>query len=207
MRKTVRLSYVVVLLSLLFSASGCTFLIGGTSAFVPIPDDVRLQEIPEILGCSAEFVLRSCNESYERVCGWFCWDEDEEEWDYCCWTAWAHTDCWGDIVIQLTVRDPSDDLNQSKSPRVRVLDPRPVAGAWDTCLFDVTQTDIPITSTDIAQGGPVKTVTVRLRNVHVRFTRDCRTFVAELPLRVLFNVDGQELLSANECSVRVEYDR
>lgn len=195
---------------LLLILTSCSYFIGDTSELVPSPGNVEVLSPPEITSCEATYIRRDCDDEYETICGYFCrrWDYALGcwRWYYCCYRSWKHTDCWGDISIRLTVNDPSDDLDARKSPRVRVFDSEPTPGS-NTCLINVSQTDIPITSTDVTGSGPIKTVTVRLRNVNVRFTSTCSKFAATLPLRIVFEDCGEEMASLNECRATVEFSK
>jgi hypothetical protein len=198
-----------LILSGLLFLSSCYYFVGKSTDVVPLPDDVGIQASPEILGCKATFVVRSCEERFERVCGFACWDDEEEEWRYCCRDVWQYTECIGDIVVRMTVKDPSGDLDSAKSPRVRVMDSQPVAspGEWDSCLLSILQTDIPISPYDVSGSDALKTVLVRIRDVPLRFAGNCRTFRATLPVTILFEDDGQVLWSQNTCEAVLEYGR
>jgi hypothetical protein len=196
----------LVLVGLLFLSS-CSYFVGTPPDLVPLPDEVGIEALPEILSCTATFAPRSCDDHFERICGFYCWDHDEEEWRYCCRDVWQYTECVGDIVIRMTVDDPSGDLDPAKSPRVRVMDSQPVPGAdeWGFCQLNLLQTDIPVSSYDVAGTGVVKTVLVRIRDVPLRFTGSCHTFRAALPMTILFEDDGQALKSQNTCEAIIEY--
>jgi hypothetical protein len=196
----------LVLAGLLFLSS-CYYFVGNPADVVPLPEGVGVQASPEILNSAASFVVRSCEEHFQRICGFTCWDHGEEEWRYCCRDVWQYTECVGDIVVRLTVKDPSDDIDSAKSPRVRIMDSRPVAGAgeWGFCQLNILQTDIPISPYDVSGSDGMKTVLVRIRDVPLRFTGSCRTFRAALTMTILFEDDGQALRSQNTGEAIIEY--
>ena len=196
----------LILLGLVLLSS-CAYFVGQPIDLVPLPDTVGIQALPEVLSCSATFVLRTSEDHFERICGFNCWDRDEEEWRFCCRDVWQYTECLGDVVIRMTVNDPSDDLDSTKSPRVRVMDSLPVAGTDErgSCQLNVLQTDIPISPYDVSGSDAVKTVLVRIRDVALRFTARCHTFRAALPVMILFADDGQALRSQNTSEPIIEY--
>lgn len=198
-----------LVLSGLVLLSSCAYFVGKPTDLAPLPDTVGIQSLPEILSCSAMFVLRTSEDHFERICGFNCWDRDEEEWRFCCQDVWQYTECLGDVVIRLTVNDPSDDLDSAKSPHVRVLDSLPVSGTdeWGSCQLNVPQTDIPISPYDVSGSDAVKTVLVRTSNVPLRFTSGCHTFRAVLPVMIIFDDDGQALRSQNTSEPIIEYSR
>jgi hypothetical protein len=196
-----------LILSGLVLLSSCAYFVGQPIDLVPLPDTVGIQALPEILSCSATFVLRTSEDHFERICGFNCWDRDEEEWRFCCRDVWQYTECLGDVVVRMTVNDPSDDLDSTKSPRVRVMDSLPVAGADErgSCQINVLQTDIPISPYDVSGSDAGKTVLVRISDVALRFTARCHTFRAVLPVMILFDDDGQALRSQNTSEATIEY--
>jgi hypothetical protein len=198
-----------LVLSGLLLLSSCYYFVGEPADVIPLPDDVGIQASPEILSCTAEFVVRICEEHFERICGFTCWDHDEEEWRYCCRDVWQYTQCVGDIVVRMVIKDPSDDLDSAKFPRIRVMDSQAVAstGEWGFCQLNILQTDIPISPYDVSGSDALKTVLVRIRDVPLRFTGNCRTFRAALPMTILFEDDGQALRSQNTCEAIIEYER
>jgi hypothetical protein len=190
--------------------SSCAYFPGSMTDLVPIPSDVKVQEPPQITSCSASFILSRCEDEYETVCGYLCrrwdWWWDCWRWYYCCQRYWVRKHCSGDISIKLTVNDPSNDLDMEKNPRVRVFDAEPMPGsAPNTCLLNIGQTDVAISSTDITESGPTKTVTVRIRNVQLTFTSQCERYASSLPLRIVFQDCGKEMASINECRASVEF--
>jgi len=199
------------LAALLPLLGGCFLFVGDTADLIPMPEGVTVLQPPQITSCDATFIRRDCDDFYETVCGYFCrrrwWNFGlgiwEWRWGYCCYKFWRYTDCWGDISIKLSVHDPSDDLDLDKAPRVRVFDSEPAPGSGH-CLLNVSRTDLPIASTDITGSGVDKTVTVTVRNVKVRFTSDCQTFAASLPLRIVFEDCGEEMASLNECRATIQ---
>jgi len=215
MRRSVLLGLLaasVLLLAVLLTS--CTLFVGNPSGLVPLPPDVGTLSPPRILSCDATVLTKSCEDLYERVCGWFYWtvpwvQTPAAGWSYGCRNAWRETACWCDILLRLTVSDPSDDLDPRKSPRVRVLDSEPAPGGtgWGECLLDIARTDVAIEATDVTGGGTTKTVTVRLRDVRVRFTATCRMFSAILRLAVAFQDGDEELTSENLCETIVEVVR
>ena len=215
MRKTISLAIATALsLSVALLLTSCFLFIGVPSDLLPLPDVVRILESPQIISCSATPILTTRENLYERVCGWYFWRETGVQtpstgWIYDCRDVWRGRDCRYDITIRLTVSDPSDDLDLSKLPRVRVFDSEPAPGAtgFRECLLDVARTDIVIESTDVQGSGATKTVTVRLRDVRTRFTTDCVTFSATLRFAIVFHADGEDLSSTNTCEAVVECDR
>jgi len=213
-RRTIVLAILAALsLSLALFLTSCFLFIGVPSDLLPLPDVVRILESPQILSCSATPIRTTCENLYERVCGWYFWRETGVQtpstgWIYDCRNVWRGMDCRFDITIRLTVSDPSDDLDQSKLPRVRVFDSEPASGgsAYRDCLLDVSRTDIVIESTDVEGSGATKTVSVRLRDVGARFTVDCVTFSARLRFAIVFQADGEDLSSTNTCEPVVECD-
>jgi len=205
---------VAALLSLALLLSSCYLFVGGPADLVPLPDVVRVLDLPQILSCTATPIRTICEDLYERVCGWYFWTEPGVQtpatgWIYACPDVWRGTECRYDITIRLTVSDPADDLDPSKSPRLRVFDSEPAPGGstFRTCLLDVPRADIVIESTDVHGSGSTKTVSVRLRDVRARFTGGCGTFSATLRFAVVFEADGGELSSANTCEAIVECRR
>lgn len=215
MRKTVLLAILAASLSCLaLLLSSCYLFVGSPADLVPLPDVVRILDLPRILSCSATPIRTTCENLYERVCGWYFWTEPGVQtpatgWIYSCPDVWRGTDCRFDITIRLTVSDPADDLDPSKSPRVRVFDSEPAPGGptFRNCLLDVPRTDIVIESTDVEGRGSTKTVSVRLRDVRARFTGSCGTFSATLRFALVFEADGEELSSTNTCEAVVECTR
>lgn len=201
-----RLGCLAGLVVLVLATGGCFYFVGDTSRVAPRPADVRIQRPPTINSCEAEFIVTNQRDHYEQVCGW-CWNPCCRPcpggccgcYYWCCRTVWRWKDVTGDIVLRLTVSDPSDDLDLAKSPRVRVLDSRPAEGADQGCLLPLRSTDIVLVATDITGEGAVKTVQVRLRGVGLRFTGDCPAFAARIPLRIVFIDCGREMLSTNGC--------
>lgn len=215
MRKTVLLAGLAALMmGLALLLTSCFLFVGVPADLLPLPDVVRILESPQILSCGATLVRTTCENLYERVCGWYFWRETGVQtpstgWIYDCRDVWRATECRYDITIRLTVSDPSDDLDLSKSPRVRVFDSEPAPGgsAYRNCFLDVARTDLVIESTDITESGGTKTVRVRLRDVSARFTTDCVTFSGTLRFAIVFQADGEDLLSTNTCEAIVECDR
>jgi hypothetical protein len=197
------------ILLVFFSLSSCTYFPGETADLVAPPVHVGIQELPEITGCTAAFALGSCEAYFERVCGPFCWDEGDDEWRYCCRDVWRYTECVGDVVVSMTVRDPSGDLDSAKSPRVRILDSQPVPGdgVWGACQLTVLQTDVPISPFDVTGSGEERAVVVRIRNVPLRFTGECHTFRAMLLVTILFEDGDRALTSQNTATAMIEYSR
>ena len=214
MRRTVLLAILAALLSCLaLLLTSCFLFIGVPADLLPLPDAVRTLDSPRILSCSATPIRTTCENLYERVCGWYFWTEPGVQtpstgWIYDCRDVWRGTNCYYDITIRLTVSDPSDDLDPSKSPRVRVYDSEPApGGGYRDCLLDVSRTDIAVESTDVEGSGTTRTVSVRLRDVRARFTVDCATFSATLRFAIVFQADGEDLSSTNTCETVVECDR
>jgi len=194
--------------------SSCFLFVGSPADLVPLPDEVRVLELPQIVTCTTTALRTRCENLYERACGWYFWTEPGVQtpatgWVYACPNVWRGTDCWYDIKIGLTVRDPSDDLDPSKSPRVRVFDSEPASGgsAIGDCFLDVPRTDIVIEATDVSGTGSTKTVSVRLRDVLARFSANCRSFSARLRFAIVFEADGEDLSSSSTCEVLVECHR
>lgn len=189
----------------LMLAAGCSFLVGTNLDLVPVPENVAVKGLPQILSCEARFVEVSSQNTYERVCGCNCWDA-EVGYYWCCRTVWRHTDFTGEIVLRLVVEDPSNDLAPGHSPRVRVMDALPVStrSGEVLCPLAIVQTDIPIMVTNVVADGTRKTVTVRIRGISLRFTPSCRLRGAVLPMRVLFSDGGQQWMSANQQQAVVE---
>lgn len=219
MRRTVLPALLVVLLvalllSLTLLLSSCYLFIGSPPDLVPLPETVVVLDLPQILACSVTPIRTACEDFYERACGWYFWTEPEVQtpstgWIYTCRDVWRGVDCLYDITIRLTVLDPSDDLDPSKSPRIRVFDSDPALSdlAYLNCFLDIPQTDIAIQSADVEGGGSTKIVTVRLRDVKSRFTHSCRTFSATLRFAIVFEADGKDLSSARSREVVVECNR
>ncbi|TFH06724.1 MAG: hypothetical protein E4H08_10575 [Candidatus Atribacteria bacterium] len=205
---------VALLLSLTLLLSSCYLFIGSPPDLVPLPNTVAVLDLPQILNCSATPVRTACEDLYERICGWYFWTESEVQtpstgWIYTCRDVWHGVDCLYDITIRLTISDPSDDLDPSKSPRIRVFDsdPAPSGLAFGNCYLDIPQTDIVIQSTDVEGSGSIKTVSVRLNDVRARFTDSCRTLSATLRFAIVFEADGEDLSSTNSCEAVVECNR
>jgi hypothetical protein len=214
-RKTVLLVVLVAgLASLALLLSSCYLFVGGPADLVPLPNVIGVLDLPRIISCSATPILITCENLYERVCGWYFWTEPGVQtpatgWIYACPDVWRGTECRYDVTIRLTVSDPADDLNPGKSPRVRVFDSESAPGdpTFRECLLDVPRTDIAIESTDVEGSGSTKIVSVRLRNVGARFTSSCSTFSATLRFALVFEADGEELSSTNTCEAVVECHR
>ena len=196
--------------SLALLLTSCYLFVGTPSSIVPQPGTVTVLEPPAIVSCSATPIRTSCQDIFERVCGWTYVDEPivqtpDAGWIYTCWNAWRGTLCWFDISIQLVVEDPSNDLREAMSPRVRVFDAQAISPITaQHCLLDVSRTDIPIYATDVTGSGPIKTVTVRLRNIQARFVGACRIYAARLRFAIVLTADGRELTSTNTCTATVE---
>jgi len=190
--------------------SSCYLFIGTPTSIAPQPEVVTILEPPTILSCAAQPIRTGCEDIFERICGWHFVTEPivqtpDAGWVYTCWNAWRGTRCLFDLSIQLIVEDPSGDLRAALSPRVRLFDVRPLSAATSQhCLLNVTQTDIPIFSTDVQGSGKLKTVTVRLRNIEARFVGDCRVFGARFRVAIVIDADGREIISANTCEASVE---
>jgi hypothetical protein len=214
-RRTVLPAILVAgLSSIALLLSSCYLFVGGPADLMPLPDVVEVLDLPQILSCSASPIRTTCENLYERVCGWYFWTAPGVQtpatgWIYDCRDVWRGTACLYDITIRLTVSDPSDDLDPSKSPRVRVFDSEPAPGGstFRDCLLDVPRTDIVILSTDVAGSGSTKTVSVRLRDVRARFAANCGTFSASLRFAIVFEADGEELSSTNTREAVVECNR
>jgi len=212
-KKTLIALTAALVMGLALSLTSCFLFVGIPTDLVPLPDLVRTLESPQILSCSATSIRTSCQDFYERVCGWYFWRETGVQtpstgWIYDCRDLWRGTDCIYDIAIRLTVSDPSDDLDPRKSARVRVFDSEPVPeGSSRTCLLDVPLTDILIDSLDVVSSGSTKTVSVRLRDIRARFSNDCARFSARLRLAVVFEADGEDHSSTNTCEALVTCDR
>jgi len=208
-RRAVRMMALAVGLALLLpTLTSCWLLVGTTADLVPVPDGVAVLQPPQITSCDATFIRSSCTPHYERVCHyvrywqwWWGW-----QWRWSCYNVWKYTDCWGDISLRIAVNDPSDDLHASKSPRVRVFDSEPLS-ATGGCTLAVARQDIPITVTDVTGAGPMKTVTVRVRGISMRFTSQCLSVGAMIPVRIVFNDGGEEMASVNELRASVRVDR
>jgi len=215
MRKVILLTSAAALaLALALLLTSCFLFIGVPTDLLPLPDIVRILESPQILSCSATPIRTTCDDLYERVCGWYFWREAGVQtpstgWIYDCRDMWRVTECRYDITIRLTVLDPSDDLDPSKSPRVRIFDSEPAPGGsiYRDCLLDIPRTDVVIESTDVQGSGATKTVTVRLKDVRARFTTDCATFSATLRFAIVFQADSEDMFSTNTCETVVECDR
>ncbi|UCF10265.1 MAG: hypothetical protein JSW65_00860 [Candidatus Bipolaricaulota bacterium] len=194
--------------------TSCTLLVGNLSGLVPDAATVRLLAPPEILSGSATAHRTSYEHEYRRECGWFYWIEPWVQtpstgWVYGCRDVWYATVCRHDIVFRFTVEDPSDDLGAGGSARLRVHDSEPASGnaEWGKCFLDVPRTDLLVEPADVMGGGTTKTVTVRLRDVLVRFTSSCRSFSARLRCAIVLDGDNGEVSSANTFEVLVEFLR
>ena len=215
MQKTFLLAILVAaLLSLALLLSSCYLFVGGPADLVPLPDVVRVLDLPQILSCTATPIRTICEDLYERVCGWYFWTEPGVQtpstgWIYTCRDVWQGTESLFDITIRLTVSDPSNDLDPGKSPRIRMFDSEPTPDNYErtNCFLDISQTDIPIQQGDIEGSGSIKTVSVRLRDVSARFTTSCSLFSATLRFAVLFEADGKILSSTNTWESIVECTR
>jgi len=214
-RKTVALAFLATLLSSVsLLLSSCYLFVGGPDDLLPLPDVVGVLDLPKIISCSTTAMRTTCENLYERVCGWYYWTEPGVQtpatgWVYACPDVWRGTDCWYNIAVRLTVLDPSHDLDPSKSPRVRVFDSEPAPGGSTVgnCLLDVPRTDLVIESIAVVGRGSRRTVSVRLRNVRARFTVNCRSFSATLRFAIVFEADNEELSSSNTCEAIVECSR
>lgn|GEM_PF-1067219 len=220
MRGTVlKMLRMATLVSLSFSLAlllaSCYFFVGTPTELVPLPSTIVVQDPPQILSSTATMIDKTCEDRYERICGWYFWTEPAVQtpstgWIYTCRNVWRATDCLYDIAIHLVVYDPSGDLDSNKFARVRVFDSEPTSGGISgrqNCLLDVPQTDIVIQPSDVEGSGLTKTVSVRLKDVMARFTGTCGTFSATLRFAIVFDVDGEELSSANTREAVVEGDR
>ena len=213
--KMLRMATLVSLsLSLALLLASCYLFVGTPTELVPLPNTVVVQDPPQILSSTATMIHKTCEDRYERICGWYFWTEPGVQtpstgWIYTCRNVWRATDCLYDIAIRLLVYDPSGDLDSNKFARVRVFDSEPTSGgiSGQGCLLDVPQTDIVIQSSDVEGSGLTKTISVRLKDVIARFTDNCGTFSATLRFAIVFDVDGEELSSANTREAVVECDR
>jgi len=205
------LGVVVALLAGIVSLSGCTYYVGQMDQLVPLPDNVAVKQPPQITSCSATFQITSHHPVYRTACAWGWWPTPYfgcggcGYWRWRCWSVWDHTDFCGDLIVRLEVMDPSDDLDATHSPRVRVLGAEPASsgGPTTSCLLPVTSTEVPIGPGDIVGSGLNKSVTVRLTNVCGQFTPDCQELAAVIPLRVLFDDCGTNMASVNACRATV----
>jgi hypothetical protein len=213
--KMLRMATLVLLsFSLALLLASCYLFVGTPTELVPLPSTVVVQDPPQILSCTATMIDKTCEDRYERICGWYFWTEPAVQtpstgWIYTCRNVWHATDCLYDITIRLVVHDPSGDLDSNKFARVRVFDSEPTSRgiSGQDCLLDVPQTDIVIQSSGVEGSGLTKTISVRLKDVMARFTDNCGAFSATLRFAIVFDVDGEELSSANTRAADVECDR
>lgn len=202
-----------IAIALALALSACALFVGSPSSLIPNPGTIVVLEPPRLLDAQITPVRTSCQTIYERVCGWTYVTEPivqtpDAGWVYGCHDVWRGTDCWYDLVIRLTVEDPSNDLRQARSPRVRVFDADPVNSTpYGSCLLDIAQTDIPIGAADISGGGTTRTVTVRLRDVYCPFRGACQRFEARLRFALVFTADGEEMTSTNRPTATVSCPR
>ena len=196
--------------SLALLLPSCYLFIGAPTSIAPLPEGVTLLAPPTIVSCTATSLRTGCEDIFERICGWRYVTEPivqtpDAGWVYTCWNAWRGRRCWFDVSIQLIVEDPSNDLRASMSPRVRLYDVQPLSPSTSQhCLLNISQTDIPIQSTDVLGSGLLKTVTVRLRDIEARFVGDCRILGARFRLAIVIDADGRELISTNACEASAE---
>jgi hypothetical protein len=196
--------------AILGAVTACTLFLGGLSDLVPEPGQLRLLEPPQLLSVDATPYCTLEEDHYVRDCGWFHefipWVQTPSfGWVYHCYNAWRWTDCRYDLAFRVSLHDPSGDLRAANSPRLRVYDSEPLPGAsdWGECLLDVPRTDVPIETADILGSGEYVTVTVRLRDLRVRYTSTCRSFSARLRCALVFDADGEPITSANSLEVDI----
>ena len=188
------------------SVASCTLFVGDLNDLVPIPGDVRILPLPSIISCSARPIRTYCVDRYERDCDWYYLEEPGVQtpagaWVYACPDVWKGTDCWYDIVVRLTVCDPSNGFRPGNLPRIRVFNSNSVPGeaGHGDCFLDVDSTDLAVLSTEATASEHTKIVTVRLEDVLVAFSNACRTFRANLRFAIVLEVDGQDFLCPNVC--------
>ena len=190
--------------------SACMYYAGQGDELVPTPDSAAVKEPPTIVSCSATFTQTSRQPFYETECGlvWVpspCYlsgggSHDCGWWDWRCWSVWRYTDVCGDIVLQLQVYDPSDDLDTSKSPALVIHPGEPLPGV--PCRLSIPEKLVSIRPQDIMPGlGQPKTkaISVRYGNVCGRITSTCKELGAMIPLSIAFQDCGGVMYSLNTC--------
>jgi len=158
---------------------------------------------PDIVDADAEIIIIDQQDDGYWQQYWYC----EPWWPYRCWWdwywVWTRTDLTFNVNIKLDVKDPSLDLNENPS-WVRVMDaemPSTIPGGRNRqkiCLLNIDQRDIALKKTDIIGTEVDKTVRVHLKNIRTSLTPDCLSRVAELPLRLIVNDQGEEVTSPTE---------
>jgi hypothetical protein len=181
----------VLLFALYGILSGCMYLVNDLGQVSPKPREVTVKKPPEITGADASFEVTYKYDHYEQWCDtccdwccdwWGCW--------WCCWTCcssyWVYTDVTGDLTLTAHVTDPSLDLVEEESPRLRIFDSEAVGGTpgQKPCKLSIKQQDIPLTRDRILGTGTSKQVKARLKDISMRFTNECMTYAAKLPLQI-----------------------
>jgi hypothetical protein len=195
---------------LLMMLNGCAFSISDLDQLAPKPSGVTVKEPPDITDADVELTIIDQQDYgyWDVTCDWVCYWWCCPCWD--CWDIWiwTRTDVTCNIKIKLDVKDPSLDLNEHPS-WVRVMDaemPSTIPGGRNRqkiCLLNIDQRDIALKKTDITGTDVNKIVRVQLKNVRTSLTPDCLTRAAELPLRLLVNDQGVEVISPTEGRVTV----
>lgn len=201
--KRQQLVWPILLATVCVAVGGCSLYLGDLAELTPSPVGVSVQEAPEILSCQATFIVAGHRDLYERQCGYY-WDSRWRVWRWHCWSVWVGADAWGDVVLTLEVRDPSNDLDIDKSPQVHVGVAVP---GVDGCGIPIAPTSIPLAPGDVAGSGPTKTVTVRVPSLTVRFTNQCQVLSATFPVSILFRDCSETMSSVNALSVSLRIER